>query len=185
MAPLTRMRAAEPNQCPWELQAEYYGQRASKGGLLIAEATQVDQTGQGYPSTPGIFSAEHVAGWKLTTSAVHAKGGLIYLQLWHVGRVSHSCYQPGGALPLSASDVPMAGSALTPDGPQKAEAPQPLPLDRVPEVVAMFKRGAQCAKEAGFDGVEVHAANGYLLDQFHVDGVNLRTDCTRRVRRQC
>lgn len=178
MAPLTRMRAAEPDKSPWEIQAEMYQQRASAGGLLIAEATQISQQGQGYPSTPGCFLPEHVKGWRVTTDAVHKKQGFIYLQLWHVGRISHPVYQEGNQKPVSASDVPPAAKAIMPGSGalEDCGAPRPLRLEELPGIVEAYRNSAQCAKDAGFDGVELHAANGYLVDQFLNNQVNLRTD---------
>jgi N-ethylmaleimide reductase len=179
MAPLTRMRSTQPGDVPNALNATYYGQRASKGGLLISEATHISRQGKGYPAAPGIHSAEQVEGWKLVTEAVHAKGGLIFLQLWHVGRVSHSSLHPETGLPVSASAIVIAdgAQAFTADF-QKTpyETPRALELDELPGIVADYVRGAENAKSAGFDGVEVHSANGYLLDQFLEDKTNQRTD---------
>jgi N-ethylmaleimide reductase len=177
MAPLTRMRAAQPGNVPNELNATYYGQRATAGGLLVTEATQISLRGQGYPSTPGIHSPEQVAGWRLLTDAVHAKRGLIFLQLWHVGRISHPSYQPDGGLPIAPSAVRPAGHALTASW-EKApfETPRAIRLDEIPSLVEEYRAAAHNALAAGFDGVELHAANGYLLDQFLRDGTNQRTD---------
>lgn len=176
MAPLTRMRT-KPGNVPYELTAEYYAQRAS-AGLIISEATQVSQQGQGYPATPGIHSAEQINGWKLVTDAVHKKGGKIFLQLWHVGRISHSSLQPNGGLPVAPSAIPAANSGTyTADWqPTPILTPRALETSEIAGIVADFKTGAQNAKDAGFDGVEVHGANGYLLDQFLQDGSNKRTD---------
>ena len=178
MAPLTRMRAAQPGNTPNEMNARYYAQRASAGGLLISEATQISQTGQGYPATPGIHSPEQVEGWRLVTEAVHSEGGLIFLQLWHVGRISHSSLQPAGALPVAPSAVVPAGKeAFTASGERVPfETPRALELDEIPSIVDEYRDAARNALAAGFDGVEVHAANGYLLDQFLRDGTNRRTD---------
>lgn len=177
MAPLTRMRAAPGTNAAWRVHAEYYGERASAGGLLVAEASQISQQGQGYPSTPGCFTAAHAAGWRETTRAVHARGGRVFLQLWHVGRVSHECFQPGGGAPVSASAVPAAGQALLPGGAlADFPAPRALAAAEIPGVVDDYRAAAAVAKDAGFDGVELHAANGYLLDQFLCDGVNQRDD---------
>lgn len=179
LAPLTRMRSTQPGDIPNALNARYYGQRASKGGLLISEATQISRQGKGYPAAPGIHSNEQVAGWKLVTEAVHAKGGLIFLQLWHVGRVSHSSLHPETGLPVSASALAIAdgAKAFTADFQQVPyETPRALELDELPGIVADYKRGAENAKAAGFDGVEIHSANGYLLDQFLEDKTNQRTD---------
>ena len=179
LAPLTRMRSSQPGDVPNALNAEYYGQRSSRGGLLISEATQISRQGKGYPAAPGIHTAEQVEGWKLVTRAVHEKGGYIFLQLWHVGRVSHSSLHPETGLPVSSSAVVIAdgAKAFTPDFKQvDYETPRALETDELPGIVADYKRAAENARAAGFDGVEVHGANGYLLDQFLEDGVNHRTD---------
>ena len=176
MAPLTRMRSKQPDLSPWELNATYYAQRAT-AGLIISEATQISQQGQGYPATPGIYSPEQVAGWTLVTDAVHQKGGKIFLQLWHVGRISHSSLQPANALPVAPSAIKPSGKAFTNTWEQvDFETPHALTVDEMKAIVADFKKAAQNAKQAGFDGVEVHGANGYLLDQFLQDGSNQRTD---------
>lgn len=174
MAPLTRCRAG-PNNVPHELNALYYAQRAS-AGLIITEATQVSPRGVGYPNTPGIHTGSQVEGWKLVTKAVHEKGGRIFLQLWHVGRVSHPSYQPNGDLPISSSAVAIKGNINTPTGKQPYVAPRALELSEIPGVINEYREGAKNAKRAGFDGVEIHGANGYLIDQFIRDGVNIRTD---------
>lgn len=176
MAPLTRMRSRQPGNIPHALNAEYYAQRAG-AGLMISEATQVCPEGMGYPATPGIHSPEQVQGWKLVTDAVHARGGKIFLQLWHVGRISHPSLQPEGKLPVAPSAIKPAGMAFTADWQQVPfETPHALSVEEIAQVVAAFRRGAENAKAAGFDGVEVHGANGYLLDQFLQDGSNQRTD---------
>jgi N-ethylmaleimide reductase len=172
MAPLTRSRAY--NTVPGPLQATYYAQRAS-AGLIISEATQVTPLGQGYPDTPGIHFEEQIAGWRHVTEAVHAAGGRIFLQLWHVGRISHSSYH-GGKLPVAPSAIRPAGELYTHAGMVPFETPRALETEEIAEVVEQFRQGAQNAKEAGFDGVEVHGANGYLLDQFLQSGTNKRTD---------
>ena len=174
MAPLTRCRAEGAN-VPTDLMAEYYGQRAG-AGLIIAEATTVSPRGHGYPNTPGIYTAEQVAGWKKVTAAVHAKGGRIFLQLWHVGRISHPAYQPNGELPVAPSAIKPKGQLWT--GTEMADyvTPRALATDEIPGIVAEYVKGARLAKEAGFDGVEIHNANGYLLDQFLRSGTNTRTD---------
>lgn len=175
MAPLTRNRAGEGN-VPTELNATYYAQRAS-AGLLISEATQVSTYGQGYPATPGIHSPEQVEGWKLVTDAVHARGGRIFLQLWHVGRISHPSLQPDGVLPVAPSAIaPAEGEAMTYEGPKPYVTPRALETDELPGIVEAYRQGAENALAAGFDGVEIHGANGYLLDQFLRDGTNQRTD---------
>lgn len=174
MAPLTRCRAEGAN-VPTALMAEYYAQRAS-AGLIIAEATTVSPRGHGYPNTPGIYTDAQVAGWKLVTDAVHAKGGRIFLQLWHVGRISHPAYQPNGELPVAPSAIAPKGQLWT--GKEMADyvTPRALRTEEMPGIVAEYVRGARLAKQAGFDGVEIHNANGYLLDQFLRDGTNQRTD---------
>lgn len=176
MAPLTRMRSTQPGNVPNALMAEYYAQRATPGGLLISEATQISPQGQGYPGTPGIHSDEQVEGWKRVTDAVHAKGGRIVLQLWHVGRVSHSSFQNGG-LPVAPSPIKPAGQTMTADWKMAdTETPRALELAEITALIADFVAATERAKAAGFDGVEVHSANGYLLDQFLHDGSNQRTD---------
>ncbi|MHB8301368.1 MAG: alkene reductase [Acidobacteriaceae bacterium] len=176
MAPLTRNRAL-PGDVPWQLNAEYYSQRAS-AGLIISEATQISRQGQGYPSTPGIYTDEQVAGWQIVTDAIHAKGGHIFLQLWHVGSISHSSFQPDGRPPVSPSGVPFhEGSAVTAEGKSVPfEKPHALEASEIQDIVADFRRAAENALAAGFDGVEVHGANGYLLEQFLLSHSNLRTD---------
>jgi N-ethylmaleimide reductase len=178
MAPLTRMRSAQPGDVPQALNVAYYGQRASDGGLIISEATQVSLQGKGYPAAPGIHSPEQVAGWRRVTEAVHAKGGLIVLQLWHVGRNSHSSLHPEEGLPVAPSAIaPRNGKTLRADfQPVDYEVPRALELAEIPGVVEQYRRGAQNAKDAGFDGVEIHSANGYLLDQFLENGTNHRAD---------
>jgi N-ethylmaleimide reductase len=176
MAPLTRMRSKQPGNIPVELNAEYYAQRAS-AGLIISEATQICQQGQGYPATPGIHSPEQVEGWKLVTETVHEAGGRIFLQLWHVGRISHPSHQPGGALPVAPSAIKPSGGTFSADWkPVAFETPRALETTEVRELVQQYRLAAENAKSAGFDGVEVHGANGYLLDQFLQDGSNKRTD---------
>jgi N-ethylmaleimide reductase len=173
MAPMTRGRAVDGN-VPNSLAAAYYAQRAS-AGLIITEATQVSPQGVGYIRTPGIHSAEQVAGWKTITDAVHRAGGKVFSQLWHVGRVSHPDFHDG-ALPVAPSALPVEGEAYTPRGPAKLVTPRALETNEIPGIVAQFRKGAENAKAAGFDGVELHGANGYLLDQFLRDGSNRRTD---------
>jgi N-ethylmaleimide reductase len=173
LAPMTRCRAGE-NNVPTVLNASYYAQRAT-AGLIVTEATQVSPKGLGYPNTPGIHSPEQVAGWRQVTEAVHKAGGRIFLQLWHVGRVSHSLWL-NGEPPVSSSAVAPRGELYTPGGMKPFEAPRALDLTEIPGVIEDYRRGAQNALAAGFDGVEVHGANGYLPDQFLRDGVNKRTD---------
>ena len=177
MPPLTRMRAGAGN-VPNQLAPEYYGQRASEGGLIIAESTQVTPDGQGYPATPGIHSPEQVTGWQQVTDAVHAKGGIICLQLLHTGRASHSSFQPNGELPVAPSAIAITGlTALTPEWkPVPYETPRALELDEMPEIIEAWRVGARKAMAAGFDGVEIHGANGLLLQQFLDDSSNKRTD---------
>jgi 2,4-dienoyl-CoA reductase-like NADH-dependent reductase (Old Yellow Enzyme family) len=174
MAPLTRNRATLPGRVPNPMMREYYAQRAS-AGMILTEATSVDPMGVGYPATPGIWSPEQVEGWKAVTDAVHRKGGRILLQLWHVGRISHSSYH-GGKLPVAPSAIPAEGhvSLIRPETPY--ETPRALETAEIPGIVEAFRKGAENAKAAGFDGVEVHGANGYLLDQFLQDSTNRRTD---------
>jgi N-ethylmaleimide reductase len=175
MAPLTRSRA-DDDGVPGELQATYYGQRAS-AGLIVTEATNISAQGKGYIRTPGIWSPKQVEGWKLTTKAVHDKGGRIFLQLWHVGRVSHPDLQPGGVLPVAPSAVRAEKQqAYTYEGFKPLETPRALETAEIPGIVADYAHAAKCAKEAGFDGVEIHSANGYLLQQFLSDKTNKRTD---------
>ncbi|MFA6960046.1 MAG: alkene reductase [Opitutaceae bacterium] len=173
MAPLTRCRA-DAGRVPNALMADYYRQRAT-AGLILSEATAVDPMGVGYPDTPGIWSPEQVEGWKLITQAVHAEGGQIALQLWHVGRISHSVYL-NGAQPVAPSAIAASGhvSLLRPY--QSFPVPRALDRAEIPAVIEAYRRGAQNALAAGFDGVELHGANGYLLDQFLQDGTNRRTD---------
>ena len=175
MAPLTRMRAG-PEEVPTPLMATYYAQRATAGGLLISEATPVSPRGFGYAHTPGIFTREQIAGWRLVTESVHARGGRIFLQLWHVGRQSHQDLQPDGGLPVAPSAIAAIGEAYTADGPKPHPLPRALELEEIAGVVAEFRQGSAYALAAGFDGVEIHAANGYLPDQFLQDGSNKRTD---------
>jgi len=174
MAPLTRSRAgAGDAQGP--MNATYYAQRAT-AGLIISEATQISQQGKGYAWTPGIYTDAQVAGWRLVTDAVHAAGGKIVAQLWHVGRISHPDLQPGHGLPVGPSAIQPKGQAFTEDGFKPFVTPRALDIGELPGIVADYRHAAEQAKRAGFDGVEVHAANGYLLDQFMRDGTNLRTD---------
>ncbi len=173
MSPMTRSRALDGN-VPNSLAATYYAQRAS-AGLILTEATQVSPQGVGYIRTPGIHSAEQVAGWRTITEAVHRAGGTIFAQLWHVGRVSHPDFH-GGELPVAPSALPVDGEAFTTRGRTKLVTPRALATDELPGIVAQFRAAAENAKAAGFDGVELHGANGYLLDQFLRDGANRRTD---------
>lgn len=173
LAPMTRNRAGE-GLAPTPLNAEYYRQR-STAGLLITEATQVTPMGMGYPNTPGIYSTEQVAGWRLVTDAVHQADSRIIAQLWHVGRISHSSFH-NGALPVAPSAINPGIQVFTYQGLQDTEVPRALDIAEIPELIAQFKHGAQMAKDAGFDGVEVHGANGYLLNQFLEDISNHRTD---------
>lgn len=174
MAPLTRSRAGE-GDAPTPTVVEYYRQRAG-AGLIITEGSQVSAQGKGYMRTPGIFTSEQIAGWRQVTDAVHAGGGRIFLQLWHVGRLSHPLVQINSALPVAPSAIKADGEIYTPEGLKSYELPRALDLDEVPDVIADFRQGAENAKRAGFDGVEIHGANGYLIDQFLRDGTNTRTD---------
>ncbi len=174
MAPLTRNRAGAGNT-PRAMNVEYYAQRAS-AGLIITEGSQISPQGVGYPGTPGIHSREQVAGWKQVTDAVHERGGRIFLQLWHVGRISHPSLQPYGAVPVAPSALRPEGEAFTHEGLKPFVTPRALEVWEIPGIVAQFREGAKNALAAGFDGVEIHAANGYLLDQFLRDGSNRRID---------
>ncbi len=174
MAPMTRNRAGEKNE-PHALNVEYYRQRAS-AGLIITEGAIVSPEAVGYPGTPGIYSPEQVTGWRQVTDAVHAAGGRIFLQLWHCGRASHKSLLPNSMLPVAPSAIKPVGETLTYTGMQAFETPHALTLEEIPGIIEMFRHGAQCALEAGFDGVEIHGANGYLVDQFLRDGTNQRTD---------
>jgi N-ethylmaleimide reductase len=179
MAPLTRMRAEKPSLAPRPLNAEYYAQRATPGGLIIAEASPVVATGFGSPGVPGIYTEQQIRGWREVVDAVHAKGGVIFLQLWHVGRVSHSSFQPGGVLPVAPSAVPISAAlkTMTADGkPTTYETPRALETGEIAGVVESFRQAASNALKAGFDGVEIHGANGYLIEQFLQSHTNLRTD---------
>ena len=176
MAPLTRCRATPVTDAPHALNAEYYAQRAS-AGLIISEATQVLETGKGYVGTPGIYSAEQEAGWKLVAHAVHQRGGKIIAQLWHVGAISHPDYQPGGVLPVTATTgFNPGGTTYTQNGKQERVAARGLETSEVKQYVEAYRHAALVAKRAGFDGVEIHSANGYLLEQFIRDSSNKRTD---------
>jgi N-ethylmaleimide reductase len=175
MAPLTRNRALPDGDVPHALNAEYYAQRAS-AGLIISEASQISPEGKGYIQTPGIYSAEQVEGWRLVTDAVHAKGGRMFCQLWHVGRISHVSLQVGGAAPVAPSAIQAKAQTFTATGPADVSPPRALGLDEIPRVVDDYRKAAENAREAGFDGVELHGANGYLIDQFMRDGSNKRTD---------
>jgi N-ethylmaleimide reductase len=173
VAPMTRCRAVEGN-VPNPLAVTYYAQR-SQAGLIITEGSQVSPQGVGYVRTPGIYSPGQVDGWRKVTDAVHQEGGNIFLQLWHVGRVSHPDFLDG-ALPVAPSALPVEGEIHTPFGKKKIEVPRALELDEIPSIINQFRKGAENAKTAGFDGVEIHGANGYLLDQFLRNGSNRRTD---------
>lgn len=174
MAPLTRNRAGAGN-VPSPLAVEYYGQRAS-AGLIVSEASQVVPEGQGYQDTPGIHSPEQIAGWRKVTDRVHEKGGKIFLQLWHVGRISHVDLQPGKADPVAPSAIRANTKTFVNGNFAETSGPRALRPDEIPGIVDGFRRGAANAMAAGFDGVEVHGANGYLLDQFTRDGSNKRED---------
>ena len=174
MAPLTRTRSGEGN-VPREMNVTYYRQR-STAGLIITEATPVSSNGHGYAYTPGIHTEEQRDGWKPVVRAVHEQGGLIFQQLWHVGRISHEELQPGGTLPVAPSAIRPSGNSLTYNGPKPHPTPRALEANEIPGVIEEFRRAAQLALEAGFDGVEVHGANGYLPDQFLNSSSNHRTD---------
>lgn len=174
MGPMTRQRAGA-GDAPTDLHATYYAQRASCG-LIVGEGAQISPQGKGYIGTPGIHSDAQVAGWRRVTEAVHAAGGRMALQLWHVGRVSHPSLQPGGEAPVAPSALAAPGMAETPDGPRPFVTPRALARPEIAEVVEQFRRAAQNAMAAGFDGVELHAGNGFLLDQFLRDSANQRGD---------
>ncbi|MEX3858211.1 alkene reductase [Paraburkholderia sp. BR10923] len=174
MAPLTRNRAGV-GLVPSELAATYYAQRAS-AGLIITEATQVSAQAQGYQDTPGLYTPEQIAGWRTVTEAVHARGGRIFAQLWHVGRVAHIDLQPGGAAPVAPSAIRAATKTFVNNGFADVSEPRALELAELPGIVNDFRQAAANAIAAGFDGVEIHGANGYLLEQFIKDGANQRTD---------
>jgi len=177
MAPLTRMRASPDGNVPHALNALYYAQRATPGGLLIAEASPVSWQGHGHAKVPGIHTAAQVAGWRLVTDAVHAKGGVIYLQLWHTGRVSHSSFQADGAAPVGPSAIAAQGMTTARDGtPSPFEVPRALDTAEMPGLVESWRQAAAHAISAGFDGVEIHGANGYLLEQFLQSRSNQRSD---------
>jgi len=172
MAPMTRNRC--PDTVPTDLTSEYYSQRAT-AGLIITEGAQISSQGIGYPATPGIHTPEQVAGWQKITGAVHDAGGRMFVQLWHCGRISHPDFH-GGALPVAPSAIRPAGQAFTFEGLKDFVTPRSLEVDEIPGIVEQYRLAARCAMEAGFDGVEIHAANGYLIDQFLRDRTNHRTD---------
>jgi N-ethylmaleimide reductase len=171
---MTRNRAAE-NFIPSSLAETYYKQRSS-AGLIVTEGSQIMPEGLGYPNTPGIYSPEQVDGWKKITRSVHNAGGRIFLQLWHVGRVSHSLFQPNHQLPVAPSAIAIPGKTFTPQGLKPFETPRALEESEIPGIVAQYRLAAKNSLAAGFDGVEIHGANGYLLDQFLQSGTNTRTD---------
>ena len=174
MAPLTRSRA-QPDNTPGDLAARYYAQRAS-AGLIVSEGVVISRQGVGYPNVPGLYADEHVRAWQPITEAVHAAGGRIFAQIWHVGRISLPEYQPDGALPVAPSAVCPKGNAFTWTGPKPFVTPRALDREEIPLIVAQYRDAAARALQAGFDGVEIHGANGYLIDQFLRDGTNRRTD---------
>lgn len=177
LAPMTRCRAI--NGIPNEALVEYYRQRSTAGGFLITEGTMISPSSAGFPHVPGIFNKEQVAGWKKVVDAAHKEGAVIFCQLWHVGRASHQVYQPGGAAPISSTSKPISKKwkILMPDATYVAyPEPRPLAAHEIPEVVEDYRVAAINAIEAGFDGIEIHGAHGYLLDQFMKDGINDRTD---------
>jgi N-ethylmaleimide reductase len=178
MAPLTRNRS--PNAVPKPMTATYYAQRAT-AGLLITEATAITQQGQGYSDVPGLYGADQLEGWKRVTDAVHQAGGRIVVQIWHVGRVSHNSLQPGGGAPVAPSAITAKSKTYVIDAEGKGgflptSAPRALSVEELPGIVADFRKAVRAAVDAGFDGVELHAANGYLIDQFLRSGSNHRTD---------
>ncbi|USX19722.1 alkene reductase [Oxalobacteraceae bacterium OTU3REALA1] len=180
LPPLTRQRAAQ-GDVPTDLMAQYYSQRAS-AGFMVTEGTQIEPRGQGYAWTPGIYSAAQIAGWRKVTRAVHAEGGVIFAQLWHVGRVSHTALQPGGAAPVAPSALPaLNAKAFIETGPgagilMAPSMPRELSVAEIAELIQLYAQAARNALEAGFDGVEIHAANGYLVNQFISGHANTRTD---------
>ncbi len=175
MAPLTRNRARPDGDVPHALNVEYYRQRAS-AGLLITEATQISPEGKGYAFTPGIYSAEQIAGWAAVTKAVHEAGGRIVLQMWHVGRISHTSLQPNGQPPVAPSAIAAGGKTFDGTGFVDTSVPRALETEEIARIVADYAQATRNARAAGFDGVEIHGANGYLIDQFLNDGSNKRTD---------
>ena len=177
LAPLTRCRAL--NNVPVDMSVQYYSERATEGGLMISEGTIVKEDGFGYPCTPGIFTSEQVEAWKPIVKAVHDKGAKIFCQIWHCGRASHQHYQPDGeSLPVSSSAIAIHGQCFSLKTMQMEDYPVPRALEKneLPEIIEAFKKAALNSIEAGFDGVEIHGANGYLLDQFMKDGINKRGD---------
>jgi len=181
MAPLTRCRSAQPGNIPTSINAEYYGQRAPHAGLIVSEASQISQQGQGYAWTPGIHSDAQIEGWRRVTDAVHSAGGRIFLQLWHVGRISHPVFQPDGGLPVAPSAVRPEGTAFVPGEDGRGArvpfvTPRALETTEVESIVDDYRRAAANARRAGFDGVEIHGANGYLIHQFICSETNRRDD---------
>jgi len=177
LAPMTRCRA--PDAIPGPALAEYYAQRSTEGGLLISEGTIISPSGPGFPRVPGIYNQEQTDAWRKVVDAVHAKGAIFFCQLWHVGRASHQVYQPGGAAPISSTDKPISSRwrILMPDGSYgKYPTPMRLATSEIPEIVEQYRQAAINAIKAGFDGIEIHGAHGYLIDQFLKDGINERTD---------
>ncbi|KAE9609920.1 hypothetical protein Lal_00006312 [Lupinus albus] len=177
LAPMTRCRAL--NGIPQEAHAEYYSQRSTPGGFLISEGTSISPTAAGFPHVPGIYTEEQVEAWRSVVDAVHAKGSIFFCQLWHVGRASHSVYQPGGAAPISSTNKALSDrwKVLLPDGSHAAyQEPRSLNSSEIQEIVEHYRQSAINAIRAGFDGIEIHAAHGYLIDQFLKDGINDRTD---------
>ncbi len=175
MAPLTRNRARHSDDAPYDIHAEYYAQRAG-AGLIITEGTQISPEGKGYAFTPGIYSPAQIAGWRVVTDAVHAKGGLIAAQIWHVGRISHTSLQDGGKAPVAPSAIAAGSKTFDGAGFVDTSVPRALELSEIARVVEDYRQAAQNAHDAGFDAVEIHAANGYLIDQFLRDTSNHRTD---------
>ncbi|QWT22170.1 alkene reductase [Bacillus sp. NP157] len=176
MAPLTRMRSTQPGDVPNDLMVDYYTQRATKGGFILSEATVVSPNGSGYLGSPGIFTDDQVNGWKKIVESVHARGAVMFVQVFHVGRQSHADLQPGGSNPVAPSAMDHGGVAFTRDGWVKASPARALTEHEVDGMVEQFRLAAEGAKRAGFDGIEIHGANGYLVDQFLQDGSNQRTD---------
>jgi len=175
MAPMTRRRAENDEFAPDEMTVLYYNQRSS-AGLIVTEGSQISPEGYGYSFTPGCYSPSQIAGWKKVTNAVHENGGKIFLQIWHVGRLSHPLLQPGGKLPLAPSSIKPQGQVLTAEGHKDFETPKEMTQDEIHKTIRDFGQAAKNAKEAGFDGVEIHGAHGYLVDIFILDGTNKRKD---------
>jgi N-ethylmaleimide reductase len=181
MAPLTRMRAVAPAYAPTDMMVEYYSQRASGGALIITEATHICQSARGAPDTPGIYTDAQIAGWHKVTEAIHAKGGLVVMQLWHMGRLSHAQYQPDHGAPFAPSAIAANAEVSLPDRSRVAcPPPRAYSTEEIATLIDTYVTAARSAMSAGFDGVEIHAANGYLLEQFLQSRTNARTNTAAR-----